>query len=96
MTMAMRSLPDRFEFTPDQLRLLQSRPGQPLHVSVDANNKVYLVIEEGLIPTLDDEYIRQGLSHAALQAENGQEREWSADEIKLVGRKLLARRGQQS
>jgi hypothetical protein len=86
-------LPDRFEFTPEQLQLLQNQSGQPLHVPVGATNKVYLVVEEGLIPTLDEDYIRRGLSHAAQQLKSGQEQEWSAEEIKAAGRKLLARRG---
>jgi len=91
--MEINGLPDRFEFTPEQLQLLQNQGGQPLHVPVGATNSVYLVVEEGLIPTLDEDYIRRGLSHAAQQAERGREREWSAEEIKAAGRDLLARRG---
>jgi hypothetical protein len=94
--MELDGRPNRFEFTPEQLQVLLNRAGQPLHVPVDATKKVYLVVEEGLIPTLEDEYIRQGLSHAADQAESGCESEWNAAEIKAAGRQLLARRGRPS
>ncbi len=88
--------PERFEFTPEQLALLQSQDGQPLHVPDQTTQKVYLVVEEGVIPTLDEAYIRQGLAHAAEQAAQGGEQVWSAEEIKAAGRKLLTQRNQQA
>ena len=87
---------DRFQFTPDQVRVLESQQGEPLQVPVEGTNKVYLVIEKGIIPTLDEDYIRQGLAHAAEQAARGDEANWDIDEIKAAGRELLARRKQQS
>jgi hypothetical protein len=86
----------QFEFTPEQLKLLEGHAGQPLHVSVRHTNKVYLVIEEGVIPTLDEDYIRRGLLHAAEQAARGDENEWSVDEIKAAGRELIAQKKAQS
>jgi hypothetical protein len=87
---------DRFQFTPDQVRVLESQHGEPLQVPVEGTNKVYLVIEKGIIPTLDEDYIRRGLAHASTQAADGDEADWSVDEIKTAGRELLARRRQQS
>ena len=87
---------DRFEFTPDQLRVLRNQQGQPLHIPVEETKKLYLVVEEGVIPTLDEQYIRQGLAHAALQAERGHESEWNPEEIKAAGREFLARRNRLS
>ena len=81
---------DRFQFTPDQVRVLESQQGEPLQVPVEGTNKVYLVIEKGIIPTLDEDYIRQGLAHAAEQAARGDEANWDIDEIKAAGRELLA------
>ena len=83
---------ERFEFTPEQVQLLHNHGGEPLHVPVQETNKMYLVIEEGVIPTLDEDYIRQGLAHAAEQAERGDEGEWDVEEIKAAGRELLAQR----
>jgi hypothetical protein len=78
-----------FEFTPQQLRVLASNPEQALHISVAETNKVYLVIEEGVLPTLDEEYIRNGLAHAAEQSARGEEGPWDPEEIKAAGRALL-------
>ena len=94
--MQLSASQDRFEFTPEQLQLLRNRQGEPLHVPVKETNKVYLVIEEGAIPTLDEDYIRRGLAHAAAQAESGEVADWNAEEIKAAGRELLARRDPKS
>lgn len=85
------SLSAGFEFTPDQRRVLASNPEQVLHIPVAETNKVYLVIEEGVLPTLDEEYIRNGLAHAAEQAAEGAEAVWNPVEIKAAGRALLAK-----
>jgi hypothetical protein len=87
---------DRFQFTPEQVQVLESQHGEPLQVPVKETNKVYLVIEKGVISTLDEDYIRQGLAHAAEQAARGDEAEWDVEEIKAAGRELLAQRKQQS
>ena len=86
----------RFEFTREQVQVLQNQQGEPLQVPVKETNKVYLVIEKGVIPTLDEDYIREGLKQAAGQAARGDEAAWSVDEIKAAGRELLAHRKQQS
>ena len=87
---------DRFEFTPEQLEMLQKHGDEPLHVAVKETSKTYLVIEEGAIPTLDGEYIRQGLAHAAEQAQRGEEAEWDPEEIMAAGRELLAQQKRKS
>jgi hypothetical protein len=87
---------NQFEFTPEQLEVLRNHTGMPLHVPVKQTSKIYLVIEEGVIPTLDEEYIRQGLEHAAEQVRRGEVAEFSAEEIKAAGREMLAQRGRPS
>jgi hypothetical protein len=71
--------------------MLETNSGEPLHVSVKSTNKVYLVIEQGTLPSLDEDFIRNGLAHAAAQAERGEIGDWNADEIKAAGRERLAR-----
>jgi hypothetical protein len=85
-----------FEFTPQQIQFLENRGGEPIHVSVKSTKKVYLVVEQGILPAIDEEYIREGLAHAAAQVERGEVGEWNAEEIKAAGRKWLARRRQDS
>lgn len=87
---------DRFEFTREQIRVLQTHPGEPLQVPVKETNKVYLVIEKGAVPSLDEDYIRQGLAQAAEQAARGEEDDWDVEEIKAAGRALLAERNRRS
>jgi hypothetical protein len=84
-----------FEFTPEQLQVLQRSAGEPLHIAVKENNKVYLVVEQGVIPSLDEDYIRRGLAQAAKSIARGDVGEWNVEEIKAAGRELLAKRQQQ-
>lgn len=94
--MDLASSHDRFEFTAEQIRVLQMHGGEPLQVPVRETDKVYLVIEQGTLQTLDENYIRQGLEHAAQQAAHGDESDWSAEEIMAAGRQLLAQAKRQS
>jgi hypothetical protein len=94
--MGISNYPDQFEFTPEQVQVLQSQPGQALHVSVAETNKVYLLVEEGMLSTLDEDYIRQGLAHAASQVAQGDEDEWDPEEIKAAGRDLLTQRNRRT
>lgn len=79
-----------FEFTPEQVQLLRTRAGEALHVSVKETNKVYLVVEQGTIPALDEDYIRRGLAEAAESIARGDIQDWNPDEIKASGRELLS------
>ncbi|MGD9636747.1 MAG: hypothetical protein AB7G28_14485 [Pirellulales bacterium] len=90
--MQIDSLPAGFEFTPEQLRVLANNPDRALRIPVSETNKVYLLIEEGFLPTLDEEYIRAGLAHAAEQAIRGEEGIWDPAEIKAAGRALLSKK----
>ena len=81
--------PAGFEFTPQQLQVLANNPEQALHISVAETNKVYLLVEEGVLPTLDEHYNRSGLAHPAEQAAQGDEGPWDPAEIKAAGRARL-------
>ncbi len=84
-----------FEFTPEQVQVLQRSAGEPLHIAVRENNKVYLVVEQGVIPSLDEDYIRRGLAQAADSIARGDVKDWNVEEIKAAGRELLAERQRQ-
>lgn len=60
--MAMETSP--LQLTPEQRQALAARPGEPVHIADEATQKVYLLVEEGAVPTLDEEYIRRGLEVA--------------------------------
>jgi hypothetical protein len=84
-----------FEFTPEQVQVLQRSAGEPLHIAVKESNKVYLVVEQGVIPSLDEDYIRRGLAQADESIARGDVKEWDVEEIKAAGRELLAERQRQ-
>jgi len=54
-----------------------------------------LVVEQGVIPSLDEDYIRRGLAQAAESIARGDVKEWDVEEIKAAGRELLAERQRQ-
>jgi hypothetical protein len=94
--MELSSPHDQFQFTPEQVQVLEGQRGEPLQVPVKETNKVCLVIEKGVISSLNEDYIRHGLAHAAEQGVRGDESDWDVEEIKAAGRELLAKRRQQS
>ena len=62
----------QFELTPDQRQAILSGAGEPLHIHDPQTQKVYLLIEQGAEPTLEEEYIRRGLELARQQIANGE------------------------
>jgi len=57
------------DLTPEQRQAALANEGQPLHIHDTESQKVFLLIEQGVEPTLDEEYIRQGLQVARQQIE---------------------------
>ena len=92
--MNIDDLNQAFQFTPEQLQLLQQSHGEPLQVSVRETNRVYLVVEKGIVPTLDEEYIRQGLALAGEQAVRGEEDDLNIEDIIDAGKHLLFQKKQ--
>ena len=60
------------QLTPEQRQALAARPGEPVHIADEQTQKVYLLVEEGVVPSLDEEYIRQGLEIARGQITRGE------------------------
>lgn len=60
------------QLTPEQRQALAARPGEPIHIADEETQKVYLLVEEGAVPTLDEEYIRQGVEVARGQIARGE------------------------
>jgi len=61
-----------FELTPEQRQAVLAGAGQPLHIHDPQTQKVFLLIEQGVEPTLDEEYIRHGLDLAREQIGQGE------------------------
>ena len=60
------------DLTPEQRKAALANAGMPLHIHDAESQKVFLLIEQGIEPTLDKEYIRQGLQVAREQIERGE------------------------
>jgi hypothetical protein len=67
--------------TPEMRAALLARPGEPLHIADDETHKVYLVIEQGACPELEDDYIREGLDLARNQIARGEVCDSTIDQI---------------
>ncbi|MDZ4657181.1 MAG: hypothetical protein SH868_06330 [Bythopirellula sp.] len=61
-----------FELTPDQRQAVLANAGLPLHIHDSESKKVFLLIEQGSEPLLDDEYIGEGLRVAREQIARGE------------------------
>lgn len=61
-----------FEFTPDQREAVLACEGLPLHIHDRESDKVFLLIEQGTEPQLDEEYIAEGLKIAREEIARGE------------------------
>jgi hypothetical protein len=69
------------QLSPEQRQALQAHPGEPLHIQDEKTRKVYVLVEQGAIPELEEEYIRQGLEMARDQIARGEVSETSIVEV---------------
>ena len=61
-----------FELTPDQRQAVLANAGLPLHIHDAESQKVFLLIEQGAEPSLDAEYLGEGLQTAREQIARGE------------------------
>lgn len=59
-----------FELTPEQRQAVIAG-GVPLHIHDTETQKVFVLIEQGVEPALEDEYVQAGLDVARKQIEQG-------------------------
>ena len=59
------------ELTPEQRQAVLAGAGLPLHIHDPQTQKVYLLIEQGVEPTLEEAYIRGGLDLARDASDGG-------------------------
>ncbi|HEY4232604.1 MAG TPA: hypothetical protein VGM76_04205 [Lacipirellulaceae bacterium] len=64
--------PSQVQLTSEQRQAILATPGEPIHIEDPETQKVYLLVEEGAFPQLEEAYIRQGLDLARQQIANGQ------------------------
>jgi hypothetical protein len=60
------------QLTPEQREALSTNPGHPIHIADHETRKVYMIVERGVLPELEDDYIREGLELARGQISRGE------------------------
>jgi hypothetical protein len=77
------------ELTPDQRDALLAHPDAPVYISDEQTRKVFMIIEKGQFPELEDEYIRDGLDLARGQIARGETSTKTIDEVIAVAERRL-------
>lgn len=80
------------QLTPEMRQALLAQPGEPVHIADEETRKVYLLMEQGTYPELEEEYIRARLEEGFAAIERGEEEEWDSASIKAEGRRILQQR----
>jgi predicted transcriptional regulator len=83
------------QLTPEMRAALIAHPGEVLHIADKVTGKVYLVLEQGVVPELEEEFIRARLEEGFAAIERGEEEEWDSDSIKAEGRRIIQQRQSQ-
>jgi predicted transcriptional regulator len=80
------------QLTAEQRQALLAHPGAAIHIADEETRRVYLLIEQGVFPELEEEYIRARLEEGFAAIERGEEEEWDSESIKAEGRRILQQR----
>ncbi len=79
------------QLTPEMREALLANPGLPVHIADEATRKVYLLVEQGAYPELEEEYVRQGLELARSQIARGEVSTATIDEVIDKARQAFSR-----
>jgi hypothetical protein len=71
----------QLQLTPEQRSAVLSQPGVPVYIADDATRRVYMLVEKGLYPELEEDYILAGLEVAREQIARGETSNASIDEV---------------
>lgn len=80
------------QLTPEMREALMAHPGEPLHIADEQTRKVYVVMEQGAFPEIEEEYVRARLEEGFAAIERGEEEEWDSASIKAEGRRIRQQR----
>jgi Arc/MetJ-type ribon-helix-helix transcriptional regulator len=69
------------QLTPEQRQALLAHPDEPVYISDQETRRVYVLVEKGKFPELDESYIREGLKLAREQIARGEVSTASIDEV---------------
>ena len=78
------------QLTPELRQALAANPEQPVYISDQETRKVYVLVEKGKFPELEESYIRARLEEGFAAIERGEVEEWDSASIKAEGRRLVS------
>ena len=73
--------PSNLQLSPEMRAALSANPGGAVHIADEATGKVYLLVEQGAFPELEEEYVREGLEMARAQIARGEVSTASIDQV---------------
>jgi hypothetical protein len=79
------------ELTPAQRQALVAQPDALVYIADPQTRKIYLLVEQGRFPELEEEYIRDRLEEGFAAIERGEVEDWDSASIKAEGREILKR-----
>jgi len=80
------------QLTPEMRQALLANSGAPVHITDEETRKVYVLVEQGAYPELEEEYIRQGLEMARDQISRGDVSKATIDEVIDKARQVNCRK----
>lgn len=80
------------QLTPEQRAAILANPDGAVHIADEETRRVYLLVEPGRYPELEEEYIRARLEEGFAAIERGEEEVWDSSSIKNEGRRILSDR----
>jgi hypothetical protein len=69
------------QLTPEMRLALAAHPDEPVYINDEATRSIYILVEKGKFPELEEYYIRQGLELARNQIARGEVSTASIDEV---------------
>ena len=68
---------------------LAAHPDEPIYIADEATRTIYLLVEKGKFPELEEAYIRERLEEGFAAIERGEVEDWDSASIKAEGRRFL-------
>ena len=77
------------QLTPAQWEAILAQSDAPIYITDQATQKVFMILEKGCFPELEEQYIRDRLEEGFAAIDRGEVEDWDSASIKAEGRKIL-------
>ena len=80
------------QLTPELRQAVLAHPDEPVYIADQETRKIYVLVEKGRFPELEEGYIRDRLEEGFAAIARGEVEEWDSASIKAEGRRILEQR----